>query len=108
MRIITQNGLRSLNFDQLDVFIEDGYICSTDGKIKAILGKYKNQERAIEVFNDMHNMYCQNIQMLSNVELPDLKEEFKKNSMFLVKATDETKIECYNQGNDMIYRMPKE
>lgn len=57
MRIITQNGTRSLNFDNIDIFVDGSCILSHGVNGSILLGQYASDKRAMEVFNEIHYAY---------------------------------------------------
>ena len=71
MRIISQNGNYSVNFDNIllerrgDTIIG---LMSQDGKAYIILGKYSDDEEAGEVFAEIHNLYDEQFERPFNPE----------------------------------------
>lgn len=58
MRIVNQNGDTSVEFDMVVVTVEDKLVLARwlDGKVYA-LGRYRSEECAREVFDDIHTAY---------------------------------------------------
>lgn len=56
MRIINQRRDVSLNFDDIDIFINGTQVCSKKDGIVSILGIYANEKRAKEVFIEIHKV----------------------------------------------------
>ena len=55
MRVISQNGSISVDFDRT-AFLRDGNcICAVVGGVSRVIGCYASDELADEIFWDMHN-----------------------------------------------------
>lgn len=57
MRIINQCRNRSVNFDNVEVRLEDTRIFAEKSDRKILLGEYDTEERALELFNEIHKTY---------------------------------------------------
>lgn len=59
MRIISQDRTFSLNFDKINIFREGLSLVAMNESMdkKVMLGIYQTEERAAEVFGDIHNAY---------------------------------------------------
>lgn len=58
MRVISQNGMHSVNFDIVSFHKRlDTIVCMIDGQ-QFLFGAYESPERAEEVFLDIHNAYA--------------------------------------------------
>lgn len=53
MRIINQHRNRSVNFDNVEIHVDDAGIFAV-GDHKILLGEYNTEERASEVFEEIH------------------------------------------------------
>lgn len=107
MRIISQNGCVSLNFDDIEVFRNgNDIICNTNENV-GYLGSYESEERAKEVFNSIHSAYL-GYPIFANIS----DEELEK---LQSSHCERTVVEC---GSDRfnttiygdypkIYKMPK-
>ncbi|MCI8795343.1 MAG: hypothetical protein HFG89_00615 [Dorea sp.] len=62
MRIFNQQRNRSINFDNVDIFVEDKQIFAF-GTRKIILGAYETEERASEVFEEIHMAYSGHVEV---------------------------------------------
>lgn len=56
VRIISQHRDRSVNFDNVEICIEDTQIYAI-GNRTTLLGNYGTEERALEVFEEIHGIY---------------------------------------------------
>ena len=58
MRIISQDGKVSVDFYQVMMMVDDKFVQArwVDGKIY-VLGRYRSEECAREVFDDIHTAY---------------------------------------------------
>lgn len=57
MRIITMNGLRSYQFDDLEICVDGATIYAISNMRNIILGKYESLDRCLEIFHQIHNAY---------------------------------------------------
>ena len=71
MRIISQRQDISVDFDRKSFIVYDKYICLTDLGLKQdiMIGQYESEDRAREVFKDMHDQYQDEMLNLPNVEI---------------------------------------
>ena len=60
MRILSQDGRISLNFENAILFVDSNSILAMNEKCgkKFLLGIYESEKRASEVFADIHNAYA--------------------------------------------------
>lgn len=58
MRIISQNRKNSLNFDRVYLWMQENIIYASFGNVRLVLGSYASEERASEVFLDIHKAYA--------------------------------------------------
>lgn len=56
MRIINQHRNRSVNFGNVEIRVDDTRIFAESGR-KILLGEYDTEERALEVFKEIHKAY---------------------------------------------------
>lgn len=66
MRIINQRRDRSVNFDNVEIHIDDMRIFAV-GNQKILLGEYDTEERTNEIFQEIHSVYSGNV--FSNSEI---------------------------------------
>ena len=71
MRIISQRQDISVDFDRNSFRVYDKYIYLTDLGLKQdiMIGQYESEDRAKEVFKDMHDQYQDEMLNLPNVEM---------------------------------------
>lgn len=75
MRIVSQNRKTSVNFDHIALTIDDSNaIVGLAGKYGIVLGRYKDENRAKEVFEDIHNAYAPVYSVSSNMEPEEIME----------------------------------
>jgi len=107
MRIINQRRDRSLNFDNVEIYIDDTRIFAEEDR-KILLGEYNTEERASEVFEEVHKFYVgENVLFMNNVEFDKTGlEELKNIDMraILTKTDSPPKVE-FISGNS-VYYMP--
>lgn len=70
MRIIAQNGLISVNFEECEVIIQDESIIYHSSLSKGLLGTYESYARAKEVFDDIHDAWVDDF-TFSVYEMPE-------------------------------------
>lgn len=78
MRIINQRKNRSVNFDRVEIHIDDTRIFAVGNQKDSFLGEYDTEERAREVFEEMHKAYTGAL---------EIEEEMKKLKDFDVDKT---------------------
>lgn len=66
MRIINQRRDRSVNFDNVEIYIDDTRVFAESDR-KILLGEYDTEERANEIFQEIHSVYSGNV--FSNSEI---------------------------------------
>lgn len=107
MRIISQRRNHSVNFDNAEIHVNDTGIFAV-GDRKILLGEYDTEERASEVFEEIHKFYVgENTLLMNNVELDKTGlEEVKNINMrtILTKTDSSPKVE-FISGNS-VYYMP--
>lgn len=58
MRVISQNRTHSVNFDSVIFWWQFEMIYAKIGTENIVFGQYESEERAAEVFLDIHNAYA--------------------------------------------------
>lgn len=58
MRVISQNRMYSVNFDNVVFWRQYEMIYAKAGIENIVFGQYESEERAAEVFLDIHNAYA--------------------------------------------------
>lgn len=107
MRIINQRRNHSVNFDNVEIHIDDTRIFA-EGDRKILLGEYGTEERVSEVFEEVHKFYVgENLLFMNNVEFDKAGLEEMKNidmRTILTKTDSSPKVE-FISGNS-VYYMP--
>lgn len=109
MRIISQRKDLSIDFDRTPICVSYNHVCAImDGQQK-VIGNYKTEERAKEVFEDIHKAYSGMPMIFKNIEPAENIEEVLKKAnlqvMCTVTADRQQDMEYINNG---IYYMPAE
>ena len=109
MRVVSQNRNYSFDFDRTVFWTQYNVIYAKIGIDSIAIGQYKSDERAAEVFEDMHKSLCGETVLFQNVEMPDdfqkKLEDWRVNAVISNIPNSESKIEKI--GNH-VYFMPKE
>ena len=109
MRVVSQNRNYSFDFDRTVFWTQYNVIYAKIGTDSIAIGKYESDERAAEVFEDMHKALCGETVLFQNVEMPDdfqkKLEDWRVNAVISNIPNSESKIEKI--GNH-VYYMPKE
>ena len=108
MRIISQNKDLSIDFNHTPICVSYNHVCAImDGQQK-VIGKYETDERAKEVFEEIHIAYSGTNILFQNM---DMDYRLKKSMLdactnISVACNNDTgKVEYINNG---VYRMPAE
>lgn len=108
MRVISQGRNYSFDFDRTVFWTQYNVIYAKIGIDSVAIGKYKSEERAAEVFEDMHKTYSGMPILVQNVEISeDLSEklgEWETNCIIARLPGENPKIERI--GN-LVYYMPE-
>ena len=107
MRIISQNKDLSIDFNHTPICVSYNHVCAImDGQQK-VIGKYETEERAKEVFEEIHIVYSGMPMIFKNIEpVENIEEVLKKANlqvMYTVTEDKQTDIEYIDNG---VYRMP--
>ena len=109
MRVVSQNRNYSFDFDRTVFWTQYNVIYAKIGTESIAIGQYESNERAAEVFEDMHKSLCGETVLFQNVEMPDdfqkKLEDWRVNAVISNIPNSESKIEKI--GNH-VYYMPKE
>ena len=108
MRIISQNKDLSIDFNRTPICVSYNHVCAImDGQQK-VIGKYETEERAKEVFEEIHIAYSGVLMICKNIEPTENIEEVLKKAnlqvMYTVTEDRQTDIEYIDNG---VYRMPQ-
>lgn len=109
MRIISQNKDLSIDFNHTPICVSYNHVCAImDGQQK-VIGKYETDERAKEVFKEIHIAYSGMPMIFKNIEPTENIEEVLKKAnlqvVYIVTEDRQTDIEYIDNG---VYRMPAE
>ena len=109
MRVVSQNKNYSFDFDRTVFWTQYNVIYAKIGNESIAIGQYESEERATEVFEDIHKAYSdmplifQNINSSENFE--QALKEMNHRAIITVLPDEPMKIE---QINNSVYYMPKE
>ena len=86
MRVVSQDRKLSFDFDRCEIWVQDKCIFRRIDGDSHVIGKYESDERAAEVFEDIHKYCTGDIYMFKNVEFKedfkDTLERMKRNAMY--------------------------
>ena len=110
MRVVSQNKNYSFDFDRTVFWTQYNVIYAKIGNESIAIGQYKSEERAAEVFNDIHNLYC------------PYKIDFKKiysehigpnvgllnMNIFMIPQIEQSDIDYKSICDSVVFYMPEE
>ena len=108
MRVVSQNRDFSFDFGQTVFWVQDEHIYARIGSNNQVIGKYESNQRARQVFIDMHNAYSP-FQLIS--------ENLNKKQIAQFVGSKNVPIKCLNLDvphsaitvlANAIYYMPEE
>lgn len=108
MRVVSQNSGFSFDFDRTIFWMQDNIIYAKAGTENIVVGKYETEDRAAEVFVDMHKAYSdmplifQNVQTSEEVE--QMLKEMRHKWIKTILPDEPSKIE---QINNSVYYIPE-
>ena len=109
MRVVSQNRGFSFDFDRTVFWTQYNIIYAKIGTESIAIGQYESEERAAEVFEDMHKALCGEAVLFQNVEMPDdfqkKLEDWRVNGIVTTIPGQEPRIESISNH---VYYMPKE
>lgn len=109
MRVVSQNRNYSFDFDRTVFWTQYNVIYAKIGTESIAIGQYESEERASEVFEDMHKTLCGETVLFQNAEMPDdfqkKLEDWRVNGTITTIPWQEPRIESIS---NQIYFMPKE
>lgn len=109
MRVVSQSRNFSFDFDRTAFWTQSNVIYAELGNENIAIGKYKSNERAAEVFEDLHRAYSSLPILFQNIEISeDTKQklkEWKANCIVAKLPDDSQKVE---QIGNAVYYMPEE
>ena len=108
MRVISQDRSYSLDFDRTVFWTQYNVIYAKIGNESIAIGQYESEERAAEVFEDIHKSYSGMPILVQNVEisedLPEKLGEWETNCIIARLPSESQKIE---QIGNSVYYMPE-
>ena len=108
MRVISQRRNFSFDFDRTVFCRQSDVIYAKIGSESIAIGKYQSDERAAEVFDDMHRVYSGLSLLFQNVDISeDLQQKLKEwgTNCIVAKLPDEyQKVE---QIGSAVYYIPE-
>ena len=109
MRVVSQSRNFSFDFDRTVFWRQSDVIYAKIGSESIAIGKYKSDEHAAEVFEDMHRAYSGLPLLFQNVDISeDLQQKLKewRTNCIVAKLPDASqKVE---QIGSAVYYMPEE
>lgn len=109
MRVVSQSRNFSFDFDRTVFWRQSDVIYAKIGGESIAIGKYQSDERAAEVFEDLHRAYSGLPILFQNIEISeDTKQklkEWKANCIVAKLPDDSQKVE---QIGNAVYYMPEE
>lgn len=109
MRLISQDGLIDVNYDNGSIII--GFISYGSGAVisyydhshrnkSTVLGKYSSKAKALKVMEMLRNAYCGLPIIMKNVDISDevieLLKDLKKNGIIFQKVEENPSVEYVN------------
>ena len=107
MRIISQNRMYSFDFDRTVFWVQFEIIYAKIGTESIAIGQYESDERAAEVFEDMHKAYSPYRLIYKSVPVEQIQMGIDLND-FIVPQIEKTDIDCTELSDSIVYYMPKE
>ena len=108
MRVVSQNRNYSFDFDRTLFWTQYNIIYAKIGTESIAIGQYESEERAAEVFEDIHKSYSGMPILVQNVEIsedsPEKLGEWETNCIITRLAGENPKIE---QIGNLVYYMPE-
>ena len=111
MRVISQDRRYSFDFDRASFLRQENYISAIfAGENRYILiGRYETEERAEEVFEDMHKAYSDLPILVQNVDISDdLQQKLKEWELNAIVAKIPDECGKIEQIGNSVYYMTEE
>ena len=109
MRIVSQNRDLSVDFDRCEIWLQDCFIYRRIGNDSRVIGKYISQERAAEVFEDIHKAYAPVYSISCNLTEEQIKGIFIQSENVvarnIIDSDRNMNVTTYDQ---YVYYMPVE
>ena len=108
MRVVSYRKDGSVDFERTPFWRQDNVIYAKIGNEDKVFGNYESEERAAEVFRDIHNAYAPVGMVTSNLDEGQIKA-------FVKSANVEMPVVQMNEPNkgitifeNVVYYMPEE
>ena len=109
MRVISQSMNFSFDFDRTVFWTQYNIIYAKLGTESIAIGQYESEERAAEVFEDMHRSYLCSPILFQNVEIADdLQQKLTEWNVNCIVAKLPDAHQKVNQIGNAVYYMPEE
>ena len=109
MRIISQDGYRDFNYENIDLEIFEYssdkalIFCNTMAFTGIKLAQYSTREKAEKAMNQLHDMYCGIVRIDAEVSKSDFPFSLKESGGLMgVINPEQEKVEC------LIWQFPRE
>ena len=107
MRVVSQNKNYSFDFDRTVFWTQYNVIYAKIGTESIAIGQYKSEERADEVFEDMHKVYSPYRLIYKSVHVEPIQNGIGLKN-FIVPRIEKSRIDCTELSDSIVYYMPKE
>ena len=108
MRIVSQNGDLSINFDRCEIWMQSNLIYRRIGHDSVPIGVYSSQERVREVFEDIHKAYAPVYSISDNVSEDEIKRMLMPSKNVVANNIINTGLEmCLTTYDNYVYYMPE-
>lgn len=109
MRVVSQNRNYTFDFDRTVFWTQYNVIYAKIGTESIAIGQYESEERAAEVFEDMHKVYSGLPILFQNVEIAeDLNQKLREWEMNCIVTKLPDAYQKVEQIGNSVYYMPRE
>lgn len=109
MRIVSQNRNLSIDFDRCEIWTQSNLIYRRVGHDSIPIGVYSSQERAREVFEDIHKAYAPVCSISDNLTEEQLRAMIMPSKNVLASNILNAGPEmCLTTYDNYVYYMPEE
>lgn len=109
MRIVSQDRKLSVDFDRCEIWMQDKFIYRRIGIDNRVIGAYETEERAAEVFEDIHKAYAPVYSISCNLTEEQIKGIFIQSDNIvarnIIDSDGNMNVTTYDQ---YVYYMPVE
>ncbi len=106
MRVVSQSRRYSVDFDRSIFLTQDNIIYAKIGNDNIVFGKYESEERAAEVFEDMHKAYSPYRLIYNIVPVEQIQTSVDLKN-FMVPQIEKADIDCTALSDSIVYYMPE-